>query len=336
VIAGFGHRSFTVAALIGLTIGAGVVSARDRIAFIEFFGYKGLDPEAVRSALPFHAGDPKSPGMQAQARATVKRVTGRDATNVAFICCVNDGDTAIFIGLPGASSQTFVLNPRPKQDLSLSAELMALHGAMEEAEDAAAIQMEVDTPSGYRLMQDPKARAAELKVRDYALKHEDELVRVLSLSSDDDQRAIAADTLGYGNRSPMQMSALVYAARDPDDTVRNNVTRALGEILRADPAAAARVPPDNFIDMIRSGTWTDRNKSSDVLGYLTRSRDPKLLGRLKVEAWDALLEMARWAADGWAADARLIMARIAGVPEERALDLRFVSLQAFLDAMGQK
>jgi len=319
-----------------LFILATTAAARDRIAFIEFFGYKGLDPEAVRSALPFHVGDLKSPGMQAQARATVKRVTGRDATNVAFICCVNDGDAAIFIGLPGASSQTFVLNPRPKQDLSLSAELTALYRAMEEAESAAAIQMEVDTPAGYRLMQDPKARAAELKLREYALRHEDELLRVLSLSSDNDQRATAADTLGFGNRSPKQMAAFVYGARDPDDTVRNNVTRALGEILRADPAAMAQVPPDNFIDMIHSGTWTDRNKSSDVLGHLTRSRDPKLLARLQSEAWDSLLEMARWTADGWSIDARMILARIAGLPEARTLELSLASPQTFLDAIGQR
>ena len=207
---------------------------------------------------------------------------------------------------------------------------------MEEAEDAAAIQMEVDIPAGYRLMQDDKARAAELKLREYALRHEDELLRVLSLSSDNDQRATAADTLGFGNRSPKQMAAFVYGARDPDDTVRNNVTRALGEILRADPAAMAQVPPDNFIDMIHSGTWTDRNKSSSVLGYLTRSRDPKLLARLKSEAWDALLEMARWTADGWSIDARMILARIAGLPEARALELSLASPQTFLDAIGQR
>jgi len=36
-------------------------------------------------------------------------------------------------------------------------------------------------------------------------------------------------------------------------------------------------PPDDFIDMIRSGTWTDRNKSSSVLWPLTQSRNPQLL-----------------------------------------------------------
>jgi hypothetical protein len=185
-------------------------------------------------------------------------------------------------------------------------------------------------------MKDPAARAAELKVRDYARGHEDDLVRVLSLSSNADQRAVAADALGYGDRSTTQMAALVHAARDPDGNVRNYVTRALGEILRADPAAAAQVPPDTFIDMIRSGIWTDRNKSSGVLAGLTLSRDTELLSRLKSGAGDALLEMARWSDFGWAADARLILARIAGLPEPRALRLRFVSPQTFLEAIGQK
>jgi hypothetical protein len=30
---------------------------RDRIAYIEFFGYQGLDPDAVRKALSFREGD---------------------------------------------------------------------------------------------------------------------------------------------------------------------------------------------------------------------------------------------------------------------------------------
>jgi hypothetical protein len=114
------------------------------------------------------------------------------------------------------------------------------------------------------------------------------------------------------------MTALVRAARDPDEGVRNNVTRALYEILRADPAAASQVPPDNFIDMLRSGTWTDRNKGSMVLMSLTLSRDPVLLHRIQSAAGDALLEMARWREFGRAMAARLILARIEGKPDFRA------------------
>jgi hypothetical protein len=109
-----------IVALLLLTPLAG---ARDRVASIEFFGYQGLDPEAVRKALPYHEGDPLARDIRAQTHAAVKRIAGRDATDVALICCSGDGDTAIFIGLPGTSSRIVVLNPPPKQNLSLSPEL---------------------------------------------------------------------------------------------------------------------------------------------------------------------------------------------------------------------
>jgi len=52
-----------------------------------------------------------------------------------------------------------------------------------------------------------------------------------------------------------------------------------------------------------------------VLWPLTQSRDAQLLERLKAEAGEALLEMARWRAEGWASMARVVLGRIAGIPE---------------------
>ena len=75
--------------------------ARNRIAYIEFFGYQGIDVEAVRKALPFKEGDGVAKNIKEQAKASVKRVTGGYATDVAQICCTGDSDYAIFIGLPG-------------------------------------------------------------------------------------------------------------------------------------------------------------------------------------------------------------------------------------------
>jgi hypothetical protein len=88
--------------------------------------------------------------------------------------------------------------------------------------------------------------------------------------------------------------------------------------------------------MVRSGTWTDRNKASLVLAPLTKSRNPEILARLKKDAWDALMEMARWRPFGWQMGPRMILARIAGLPEARAKELGWVSTEAFLDAIGQK
>lgn len=278
---------------------ASALCARDRIASIDFFGCEGVDVAAVRKALPFREGDKGGVSRERQARAAVRRVTGRDATNVSGICCVGDGDFAVFIGLPGASSRPLSYHPAPLGDVAAPRELESLYRKMQEAEFAAIRQGrgEEDGSPGYRLSRESRARAAQLALRDYALGHEDELVRLLELSRHSGRRAMAADALGYAARSSRQLAALVHAALDPDPEVRNNSTRALSEILRAEPSLAPQISPEPFIAMVRSGAWTDRNKASLVLWPLTQSRDPQLLARLKSEAGAALLEMARWTAN---------------------------------------
>src|ERR1700733_3778286 len=285
-----------------------------KIGYIEFFGYKGLDLLAIRKALPFGEGEPSRQTLKDEAQSAVERVTGRKAPDVASMCCTGGGELAIFIGLPGASSRPLVFEPTPQGAVSLPTELADLYKKMSQGERDATLRSldEEDTPAGYRLLKEPVAHAAELSFRDHALGHEEEILNVLALSGDARQRAIAADALGFSARTSQQMAALSRAARDPDEGVRNNVTRALVEILRADPTAASQIPPDSFIDMLRSGIWTDRNKGSALLSLLTQSRDAILLRRIQSEAGDALLEMARWRTFGWALAARQIRARIDG------------------------
>jgi hypothetical protein len=68
--------------LVLLLAVAGLAAARDRIALIEFFGHGGLDVEAIRKALPVHEGDRYSDGTKSRVREAVRRVSGRDATDV--------------------------------------------------------------------------------------------------------------------------------------------------------------------------------------------------------------------------------------------------------------
>ena len=305
--------------LVLLLLAASTLFARDRIAEIEFFGYKGIDVEAVRKALPVKQGDPLGPQTKQQIRDVVKSVTGHAATDVAQVCCDKQGDTFVYIGLAGESSRTFALNPVPTEKIQVSPELAALSQQMDEATIAAVHSgnaIEEEPSPGYRLLKDPKAHEATLAVRQYALQHEDELYRVLESSSDGKQRAIAADALGFANRSPRQIVALVHASRDADDSVRNDATRALLEMARAGPAVASQIPPDSFIDMLWSGIWSDRNKASGLFWILAASRDPKLLSRLQTEALDPLTEIAHWDADH-ALAARMILGMLPTPPASK-------------------
>lgn len=60
-----------------------------------------------------------------------------------------------------------------------------------------------------------------------------------------------------------------------------------------------------------------------------------LLARLKSEAGDTLQEMARWRTNGWAYSARVILGRIADIPEERINQLAEGPLDAFVSAIGR-
>lgn len=287
--------------------------ATDRIAYIEFFGYQGIDVQAVRKALPFHEGDVFAPHMLEQARSAVRRILGRDSTDVDAICCTASGGRAVFIGLPGASTRPFALNDPPSAIVTPPPEFTRLYQAEERAMEQAieTSQTAEQMGAGFRLLKDSAARAATLALRSYALGHEEELLHLLA-SSDVRLRANAIDALGFGQRTPRQIAALVHAVRDPDAGVRNNATRALFEIVSGDPAADSQVPPADFISMLDSGIWTDRSKASMLLVFLTKSRDPSLLARLQSQAGPALAEMANWRASNWAIPARMIRERIAG------------------------
>jgi hypothetical protein len=179
----------------------------------------------------------------------------------------------------------------------------------------------------------PPARTIALKMRQYALTHEDELQSVLMSASDPQQRAIAAEVLGYARQSPQQMVALEKAARDSNDDVRDNSVRALAVLASSNVRVAKAIPTEAFIEMIRSGIWTDRNKASFLLEAVTRARDPKLLEELRAKSLDALVEMARWRDLGHALEARIILARIAGISEERVYFSAVGSVQDLLNML---
>jgi hypothetical protein len=307
------------------------LAARDRVGTIDFYGYKGIDAEAVRRALPFHTGDPYTAQTKPQAHETVQRIVGRPATDVEAICCDQNGDRSIFIGLPGASSKPFPYNAAPTGAVRLPQELLNLQKQIDATMHAAvaAGRAEDDRSEGYALSKDPEWRALELQLRAYVLQHEKEVYAVLESSSNNKHREYTANALGYGRQTQEQVAALLRASSDPNDGVRDEAVRALG-CLANKPEMRKLIPPDLFLGMMSSGTWTDRNKAGMVLVKLTESRDPKLLARLRAEALDSVIEMARWKDLGHALDGVMIFAHLAGVPDDKVLDASRVSDQALL------
>ena len=298
-----------------------------RVGFIDFFGYAGLDVDKVRAALPVREGETFPTmvalyAMRPQIEETVRRVTGRPATEVALVSPGQDV-WLVYIGLSGNSVKSFPYNPAPKGTARLPETALDIYRQVDAA-FLSAMQRGAtgeDASKGFSLSSDdPTLRAKQLAMREYAARHEDVIRAVLRSAADNEQRQIAAVMLGYANQSRRQMADLVWASHDPDEGVRNNATRALGVLAHSNPKVAARIPAAGFIVMLNSGKWTDRNKAVGLLYALSQWREPKLLAALRAQALDSLLEMARWRS-GHAYAARVILGRMAGIEESRLLKL---------------
>lgn len=106
--------------------------ARDRVWDIEFFGYKGIDLEAMRKAIPVHEGDAYAGDeTKDKVREAVTQALGRSPTDVQAICCNEDGDRIFFVGLPGSSSKGFRTNPEPHGTARLSDEIVTLNDRLD-------------------------------------------------------------------------------------------------------------------------------------------------------------------------------------------------------------
>ena len=300
-----------------------------QIGQIEFYGYGGLNLDKVRAALPLHEGDafPTSEDKYRQTidylKKEIQRVTGRPPTDVATVCCNAQGNFMIYIGLQGNSLKNSPYNIVPKLKLRLPSKIVELY---DEAMEASSVLVSKgmateDDSRGYALSTDENLRSKQLAIRAYALTNERLLRRVLRSSAYVEERRVAAHFLGYARQSRAQIADLVWASHDVDDGVRNDAIRALGVLARSSTQIARQIPAAGFVAMVSSGSWSDRNKAVFLFSELTRRRDPKLLGVLRSQALDALIEMARWRSPSHADSARLVLGRIGGIEEDRLVQM---------------
>jgi len=292
-----------------------------RVGIVDFYGLGGLDPQQLRAALSVRRGDlltwPETPDRIKQELA---KVTGRPYTHLSPVCCDKDGLWMLYIGF-GEKGSGAGKRPRPVGDVRLAGELTALYSefmAMLPVALKEAAGRPEDYSKGYSLSVYPPMRAIQLRMREAAVAREAEVLRALAEAADDQERTTASALAGYTRQSGEQIATLVEAARDPNDTVRNNATRALA-VLAATPEIARKIPAEPFIDSLNSAVWSDRNKGLMLLTYLTADRDPLVLKELRARALGSLIEMAQWQNPGHAFGPVRLLGRIAGM-EEKELD----------------
>jgi hypothetical protein len=287
------------------------ISAQEKpqvIGEIEFFGYSGIDLNKVKTALPFKEGDEFAlESFFAKADSTnetLKGISGRVSTDLAPVCCDDRAGWIIFIGLSGKTPSYH--HPRGSK-IRLPGSLIALYKRYVDLNQATVQKgpSTEDHSQGYALSSAPPLRAIQLELRAAALKYEVQ------------SRAVLAELVGYARQSRRQIAVLVRAGQDKSSAVRNNVIRALLVMVDSNPKLAAQIPATPFIDLLLSGTWSDINKGSYLLSYMTKTRSKRVLAPLqKEEIQDRLIEMARWRV-GHADAARYLLGRLAGIEETR-------------------
>jgi len=307
------------------------------IGTIDFFGYGSLDPARLERVLPFKPGDPlPAAELRDEAEQTISRVVDRPSVTISSICCLADGRFAVFVGMAEASSPYIDFNERPSGDHKFPAAILDVFRKMDQYWQAAILAGHAaeDDSQGYALLDDPDTHLEQIKLRDWARSNFQIVYKILDSSRYQEQRAYAAEALGYLKRSPRQVYALVQASFDANGGVRNNALRALAIVVKAGPELIAEVPAERFIPLLHSPDWSDRNKTALLFETLTVSRDRAVLGALRSEALEPLREMAQWKDWRHAQSSARLLGRIAGI-EESQIDklIAFHNVEDILKAL---
>jgi len=289
------------------------------IGIIDFYGVRTLDVAQLRAALGVRVGD-TVPHSRAAIEGDVRRLPRVEEVAVNPVCC-DHGRTIIYVGVHEAGTPTLHFAPAPQGSVRLPPDVLRLGEQFSNLLTEAITKGESgeDLSAGHSLMNYAPLRAVQRQFIPYATKDVPLLRNVLHTSADAEHRALAAQIIAYTPDKPSVVSDLLTAMRDPDVGVRNNAARALAVMAEYEQAhrdARFNIPYAPFIELLHSFDWTDRNKGSWVLVGLSASRDTSLLHALRANAFEELVDIARWQSPGHALAGGLLLGRIAGVPEE--------------------
>jgi hypothetical protein len=295
------------------------------LGIIDFYGVRTVPEARLRDALPYHIDDSISVGQfKSQKRSVEQKLASLPGVSGAYltlVCCTQDRKSILYVGVEEASTPCQEFQPAPTGSVRLTEDVLSADSDFEDAFHKSILKgnFAEDDSQGHALDNDPAVRAIQLRFVVLANAHLTDLKDVLHNSSDGQQRALAAQVLGYVKDKQAIVSDLVAAMRDPDPDVRNNSTRALvvfAEFSPKPPVRKIKISPEPFIEMLNSCIWSDRNKSSGALAKLTEKRDPALLAEIHDQALPSLLEMARWKNLGHAVYSLMILGRIGGLTDD--------------------
>lgn len=306
-----------------ILLAASLAFAQPRIGTIEFYGVRKVPEIKLRQALGVRDGDPLPPS-KGDAEDRMDQVPGVVESHLEAVCC-DAGRMILYVGIEERGAPHFELRDPPDSDFQLPEDITATYRRFLAASEAATRlgQTAEDLTTGHALSANPETRDIQQQFVPIVKKYAGELRHALRDSSDEEQRAIAAYILGYGEDRKAASGDLQFALRDADSGVRANAVRglkALAVYARLNPASGVRIEPTWFIEMLNSLSWTDRQQAMTVLQILTDQNNQSALAQLHDRALDSLVEMARWKTLAHALPAYLLLGRVAGLPEAQVED----------------
>lgn len=296
------------------------------IVAIEFYGLAAVDFTRLQAVFPFRVGDvfePKNETIQDQSPESqeFREVINKNRISVAPVFVPDLSGWVFYVDVEPPGTSPIVWNPRPTGTDKLPARIVHLYEHAISRYVNGGIFAGDESTNGYSLSKDPIMRKDELQLIKYARAHPTRVYTVLKRSTSDRERIAAAWIAGYVHQGSDQLAALLHAVMDSDDTVRNNAMRVLAVLASHDGGIARRIPPEPFVPMLGSLTWSDRNKAMFLLDPITAARDPHTIESLRRQAVEPLRQMARWTYWDHARMALVLLGRIAEIPEARLQSL---------------
>lgn len=308
---------------------AGAQPSYPPIETIDVYGLRTIPEDRLRSALPFKVGD-ATEGLPED--AVIQRALGVANVDINLVCCGPGGGTQIYVGVQESEVPPQDYLERPTGDIRLPDDVVASYEVWNQAlfEAVRAGQAGEDHSEGHSLSVHPGMRAEQERFIAFAARDRDLLVEVLNGSSSAQHRAIAAHVLGYVADKPAVVDELSRAMFDPNESVRNSATRALGVMAHyasTTPDTGIEIDPEPYVAMLDSIVWSDRNKATMLLGFTSASRDPALMATLRARSMPALVEMCRWGT-AHGEPSCLMLQRVLGLPDDASVEARLAIVAA--------
>jgi len=295
------------------------------IGIVEYYGLSSPGAPTkvqVDGCLAFKAGmqiDGESKNVWGDPSvACLKKLPGVKQATLEGVCCDEKNRAMIFVGVSQQAA------PAVKRAFSTDTQLPdnviaaydTLLGGLLNAIQTG--QADEDDSKGHALFRFPKAAESQEVFNSYAATNLKTLRDVLHSSQRVKDREVACWVIPFHTEKKEILGDLVVAVGDPNEDVRNNAIRALGILDNyfKQTKVDVRIDPSPFVELMNSISWSDRNKSANILLSLTWDRQPSLMAKLKREALYSLADMSRWKSTGHAHAAFMILGRLAGWNDE--------------------